>query len=100
MQADAGVARNREAEAGRSTVRTFKLTLEHDGTDFHGWQVQPDRRTVQGEVERAIAEVVRESVRIHGASRTDAGVHALGQVASFAATTRLSPPVLQRALNA
>jgi tRNA pseudouridine38-40 synthase len=80
--------------------RTLKLTLEYDGTDFFGWQVQPDRRTVQGEVERAIAEVSGEPVRIHGASRTDTGVHALGQVASFATGSRLTAPALQRALNA
>jgi tRNA pseudouridine38-40 synthase len=76
------------------------LTLEYDGTHFSGWQVQPDRRTVQGEVERAIAEIAQERVRIHGASRTDAGVHALGQVASFASATRLEPPALKKALNA
>ncbi len=76
------------------------MTLEYDGTDFFGWQVQPDRRTVQGEVERAIAEVTQERVRIHGASRTDAGVHATGQVASFESATRLEPEALKRALNA
>jgi len=80
--------------------KTLRLTLEYDGTDFFGWQVQPDRRTVQGEVERAIAEVSQERVRIHGASRTDAGVHARGQVASFTTQTRLAPPELKKALNA
>ncbi len=80
--------------------RTLRLTLEYDGTDFFGWQVQPDRRTVQGEVERALAEVTQERVRINGASRTDAGVHAIGQVASFETSTRLEPPALKKALNA
>jgi len=80
--------------------RTLRLTLEYDGTDFYGWQVQPDKRTVQGEVERAIADVTREKIRIHGASRTDAGVHALGQVASFATSSKLETKDLKRALNA
>jgi tRNA pseudouridine38-40 synthase len=80
--------------------RTLRLTLEYDGTDFYGWQVQPDRRTVQGEVERAIADISQERVRIHGASRTDAGVHATGQVASFATSSRLAADAMKKALNA
>jgi tRNA pseudouridine38-40 synthase len=81
-------------------VKTFKLTLEYDGSSFFGWQVQPDRRTVQGELERAVAQVTQATARVTGASRTDAGVHALGQVASFAAATRLDAPALKKALNA
>jgi len=81
-------------------VRTVKAVLEYDGTDFFGWQVQPDRRTVQGELERAIRAVTGETVRAVGAGRTDTGVHALGQVASFALTTALPDGPLQKALNA
>jgi tRNA pseudouridine38-40 synthase len=87
-------------EPSETTSRTFKLTLEYDGAAFFGWQVQPDRRTVQSEVERAIEHVTGKRVRIQGASRTDAGVHALGQVASFACATRLSAAALAKALNA
>jgi len=79
---------------------TFKLILEYDGTAFFGWQIQPDRRTVQGELRRAIEETTGERLTVTGAGRTDAGVHAVGQVASFASMTRLSPTVLLRALNA
>jgi tRNA pseudouridine38-40 synthase len=65
----------------------FKLRIEYDGTDFHGWQKQPGLRTVQGLIEDALETILRERVTIYGAGRTDAGVHALGQVCSFAADT-------------
>jgi tRNA pseudouridine38-40 synthase len=81
-------------------MRTFKLVLEYDGTAFHGWQVQPYLRTVQGELARALDEVTGERSRVTGAGRTDTGVHAVGQVASFSSATRLGPLVLARALNA
>jgi tRNA pseudouridine38-40 synthase len=82
-------------------ARTFRLTLEYDGADFEGWQIQPGaRRTVQGELEIAIARVTRERVRAVGSGRTDAGVHAEGQVASVRLETALEPEVLRRALNA
>ena len=81
-------------------MRTFKLVLEYDGTSYHGWQVQPGLAPVQGAVEGALARIVGAPVRVMGAGRTDAGVHALGQVASYRAESRLDPPTLQRALNA
>ena len=59
------------------------IKIEYDGTDFCGWQIQPDVRTVQGEIEHVLRYIAGEEVHIHGTSRTDAGVHALGQCASF-----------------
>ena len=79
--------------------RQFKLTLAYDGTDFSGWQVQPDRRTIQGELLEAIRRVTGEQVLPQGSGRTDAGVHALGQVASFALASPIPAPNLQIALN-
>jgi len=82
-------------------ARTFRLTLEFDGAGFEGWQIQPDgRRTVQGALEIAFARVARERVRAVGSSRTDAGVHAEGLVASVRLETELAPERLRRALNA
>ncbi|MBX3415184.1 MAG: tRNA pseudouridine(38-40) synthase TruA [Pirellulales bacterium] len=80
-------------------MRSFKLTIAYDGTAYQGWQSQPDRPTIQGSLERAFAKITGEEVRITGSGRTDAGVHALGQVASLESATHLAPDVLQRALN-
>lgn len=81
-------------------LRTLRLTLEYAGARFAGWQIQPDARTVQGELERALAELLREPVRVVGASRTDAGVHATGQVASFQTPSPLPCEKLLAGLNA
>lgn len=77
-----------------------KLILEYDGTDFAGWQYQPNGRSIQEEVERAIKQITREAVRIAGAGRTDAGVHALGQVASVQIEQDLDFKSFVRSLNA
>src|ERR1051326_2964604 len=79
--------------------RNFKLTLAYDGADFSGWQVQPDRRTIQGELADAILRVTGEQVLPQGSGRTDAGVHALAQVASFALANPIPAQNLQMALN-
>ncbi len=80
--------------------RNIKLTLEYDGTEFAGWQVQPGQRTVQGVLEDAIADLVGVSVSVVGAGRTDAGVHALGQVANASMRLDLEPARIAAALNA
>jgi tRNA pseudouridine38-40 synthase len=77
----------------------FKLTLAYDGAGFSGWQAQPGRRTVQGELERAWLEITGETVRLNAAGRTDAGVHAAGQVVSVESTTSIPPDSLVHALN-
>lgn len=79
--------------------QTWKLTLAYDGTEFSGWQVQPGERTVQGELQAALGRICGESPLPQGSGRTDAGVHALGQVASFALAAPIPPENLQRALN-
>ena len=79
---------------------TFKITLAYDGTDFVGWQRQPEGASIQGLVEDALAEIEKRPVAVAGAGRTDAGVHAVGQVASFTLARDIDPATLARALNA
>jgi len=81
-------------------MRYFKLTIAYDGTDFHGWQIQANKPTVQGELVAVLCRLTQENVQLRGAGRTDAGVHALGQVASFRTQSPLSAGEFQRALNA
>lgn len=79
--------------------RTFQLVLHYDGTDFAGWQVQPDRRTVQGELEAALQRLHGAPVRATGAGRTDAGVHARGQAVGVGVASHWTPERLRHALN-
>src|ERR1700691_3538626 len=81
-------------------MRNIKLTLAYDGADFHGWQPQPGVPTIQGALNDAASKITQEKISVQGASRTDAGVHALGQVAHFKTQSALSALEFQRALNA
>lgn len=81
------------------SLQTWKLTLAYDGTGFQGWQVQPGQPTIQGELQAALGRVTGESPLPQGSGRTDAGVHALAQVASFALRAPIPAENLQRALN-
>jgi tRNA pseudouridine38-40 synthase len=86
--------------ARESAVETnLKAIVRYDGTNFDGWQVQPGRRTVQGVIEEALSRMASQPVRIHGAGRTDAGVHALGQVFSCRWPGEADPERLRRALS-
>lgn len=78
----------------------LKLTLEYDGTNYHGWQLQRNAVTLQGTIEAVLARLFNEPIRLRAAGRTDTGVHALGQVASFKTTRTADPDRLQRSLNA
>ena len=78
----------------------YKLLLQYDGTDFHGWQIQEGRRTVQGELTHALSLIEGRHVNVHGSGRTDAGVHAEGQVASVEIQRDITPAKLRAAINA
>ena len=88
-----------EAGLSRAEVRTFKVTLAYDGSDFSGWQLQAGPRTVQGVLEEALRAFDERRVVVHAAGRTDAGVHAMGQVVSFALDSGIACDALLRALN-
>lgn len=81
------------------SVSNFKIIIEYDGTGYHGWQRQKQDRTIQQEIERALWSMTARQVTLYGSGRTDAGVHALGQVANFLCQTDLSPAVFQKGLN-
>ncbi|MBN1522389.1 MAG: tRNA pseudouridine(38-40) synthase TruA [Candidatus Aureabacteria bacterium] len=84
----------------KNELRNIKLTIEYDGTDFFGWQVQPGCRTVQGEIEGAVEKLTGEFRRVFASGRTDAGVHALGQTAHFHTTSSIPGNRFAMALNA
>jgi tRNA pseudouridine38-40 synthase len=77
----------------------FKLTIQYDGTDFHGWQIQEGLRTVQGELTGALSLIDNREVVVHGSGRTDAGVHAEGQVANVQLQREITPEKLRSAIN-
>lgn len=78
----------------------YRGTVAYDGTPFAGWQVQPGQRTIQGLLESALGTILGDASRVTGSGRTDAGVHALGQVFAFDGDSRLTPHELQKAINA
>src|SRR5688500_817849 len=77
----------------------FKLLIQYDGTDFHGWQIQDNERTIQGELQRVLSLIESAEVYVAGSGRTDAGVHAEGQVANAKITKPFSPEKLRGAIN-
>jgi len=79
--------------------RNIKLKIEYDGKDFYGWQKQPDLRTVQGEIQERLEMILGHKINLIGAGRTDVGVHALGQVANFKTTSKLSIDSIINGLN-
>jgi len=81
-------------------MRNLKLTLAYDGTNFHGWQVQPQLRTVQGELERALRKLFNHDVAVTGSGRTDAGVHAHAQVANVGSERTMDTGAVIRGANA
>ncbi|MBD3236093.1 MAG: tRNA pseudouridine(38-40) synthase TruA [Candidatus Eisenbacteria bacterium] len=85
---------------GMPEMRNLRLTVEYDGRDFHGWQRQARERTVQGELEAALSRVLQQRVTLYAAGRTDAGVHALGQVAHLHTENPLPPERLVAGCNA
>lgn len=80
-------------------MRNIKLTIEYDGKGFNGWQKQPNKLNIQGEIERAIYNITKEEVDLIGSGRTDAGVHAFGQIANFKTNSNISIEKMAIAIN-
>ena len=87
------------SQATGAPRRNLRLEVQYDGTDYHGWQIQPRHRTIQGELTRTLESIVRESIHVCGSGRTDAGTHALAQVCHFHTTSRLQLSSLWKAVN-
>jgi tRNA pseudouridine38-40 synthase len=80
-------------------MRRIRITLSYDGTDYHGWQVQPGLPTIQAVIEAVLSEIESAEVKVEGSGRTDAGVHALAQVAAFSLRNPIPTPNLEKAMN-
>lgn len=83
----------------QAVTTNFKIVIEYDGTLFSGWQIQKDAKTVQGELEKTLSHILNQKIKINGSGRTDARVHALGQVANFNACTSINPFDLKKGVN-
>ena len=81
-------------------MRNIKLTIEYDGTNYHGWQIQPNAITIQAALQEALTKITKTQTQIVGAGRTDTGVHAAGQIANFHTRSQMPPISFQKALNA
>ncbi len=80
-------------------MKNIKLVIEYDGTNYHGWQIQKKKKTIQGIIELQLKRITGEDIKLIASGRTDAGVHALGQVANFKTNSDLEPSVIRKALN-
>lgn len=80
-------------------MRNIKLIIEYDGREYHGWQKQPNKLNIQGEIEKAIQNITGEEIEIYASGRTDAGVHALGQVANFKTNSNIPIEKMAIAIN-
>ena len=80
-------------------MRNIKLTIEYDGKEFNGWQKQPNKLNIQGTIEKVISDITKEEIELIGSGRTDAGVHALGQVANFKTNSNIPIDKFAIAIN-
>lgn len=92
--------RERKAEKRSQVMKRIMLTVAYDGTNYNGWQVQPNGITIEGQLNKALSELLGEEIAVIGASRTDAGVHALCNIAVFDTETKIAPEKIAPALNA
>jgi tRNA pseudouridine38-40 synthase len=89
-----------QASTASFRIMLIRITLEYDGTSYSGWQMQSGQDSIQARIESVLEQIFSERIRVHGAGRTDAGVHARGQVAAFRLSRPFNPADLMRALNA